>query len=255
MRGNSRTWRPTRAPTRHAAAALALLLMAAPALGSSVAPLNLQELADLAAQVIVGRVVTSESGWVASPRRIETRLTFADVEVLKGPPVAAGENLLLTVPGGTVGSVSERLTGAPLLEPDQTWVLFILPEYRTHPVAGLAQGAFRVQADEQGILRVIDATGRPLVGFDADGYPEVAPQTGHAAAAHLRAQRGARVRPPASASRAGLALDEFRARLAPVLAASRAHSLTGPAGQRVLVKHRSVPLRVSAPADSRRDLP
>jgi len=237
--------RPGHGTTR-VAGVLAVLMLVAPASASSVIPMSLATLADHAGQVIVGEVASVRPHWADGPRRIQTEVVFEHVEYLKGKLADSGDTFVLLVPGGTVGELTLRLADTPVFAVGDKWVLFLLPEYKTYPVVGLAQGAFRVQTSPDGVARVYDAVGQPVAGFDADGFMQLAPGAQSDAAARLAGSKKLRVRAPVAQPPAQpLAYDEFLALLRPVLTQSRPHALAGPAGKPALVQQRSVPLRLA----------
>jgi hypothetical protein len=208
--------------------------------------MDLPTMADHAGQVIVGTVDGVRSYWAGEPRRIESEITLKDVRYLKGAWDGAGETFTLVVPGGTMGDITARLADAPVLKAGETWVLFVLPTCKTHPVVGLHQGAFRVVRGADGVERVQTAGGRAIVDMDAAGRVETVRPARRDVRAQLVAEHGVRVRPPtATEARAGMELDAFVARLRPTLAGSRDHGLAGPAGKRVAGARRAVPLRVA----------
>ena len=220
---------------------------------TNVAPMTLPALADHAGQVIVGRVAAIQSYWADDPQRIESAVTLEHVEYLKGALPAAGASFTLIVPGGKVGEMELRLGCAPRLAVGEKWMLFLLPRYKTFPTVGVAQGAFRIAADAEGVERVYSAAALPVIGTDAKGFVEVA--TGRPSFAPEQVVASDNVHLAAAQARAGapqaVSFAEFRAQLQPVLAASRDHHLTAPAGQRVLVQYRAAPLQLSPAARER----
>jgi hypothetical protein len=221
-------------------------------------------LADLAGQVLCGRIVEVRSYWADNPRRIESEVVLHGVEYWKGGPPQPGDSFRLVVPGGQVGDTGQRVCCTPEFRVGQRWVLFLLPEYRSFPVAGLWQGAFQLVPDAQGVERVVQGGALPVAALQADGFFRALPASDRAhGSSHAIAADNARLVEPrqpllaadgdataasAAAPAAALSLDDFRAALQPILAASRQHELTGPAGRRVLVQYRPVPLRTSGPA-------
>lgn len=202
-------------------AALTLCLPASAALAASVVPMTVATLADHAGQVVSGEVTAVESYWTGRPARIESRVTFESVSYLKGAHPGAGDTFALTVPGGRVDTFEMRLEGAPRFEVGQSWLLFVLPAYRTHPVVGISQGAFRIARDADGVERV-ERDGRAVLGLDGQGFVRLA----DAARAEGDAPH------PAALTRG-----EFVELVAPILAASRDHALAEPAGRRLPVRY------------------
>lgn len=182
-------------------------MFASAAIASSVVPMSVATMADHAGQVITGDVVALRSYWIDEPRRIETEVTFAGVTYLKGAPADADGTFTLRVPGGTIGDLQMRIEGAPRFAAGETWLLFLLPTYKTFPVVGIDQGAYRVVHDADGVDRV-----------HRGGLPDGEPQ-------------------PA------LSYAQFAGQIAPILDASRDHGLTEPAGRPAPVRHEAVPLR------------
>lgn len=251
-----------------AALAFGLLVAcgASAAMASSVAPMTIGEMADHAAQVIVGEVSAVRSYWHDGRRRIESEVMLANVEYWKGGEAVAGEAFRLIVPGGEVDARRYRLCCAPEFSVGQRRILFLLQEYRTFPTVGLWQGAFLLHRDHAGIERVYQDGGGAVVGIGEDGNLRVevdGSMGANAPHAHARAVRNAGAggraldrlrgttgpavrevtRPDAPAE--AMTLAQFRERLMPVLAASRQHRLHGPAGQPVDVALQPTNLKLS----------
>jgi len=217
-----------------------------PVVGSTVVPMTIDALANYAGQVILGRVTSVRSYWAESPRRIETEVAFAEVEYLKGWLPDAGLTFTLIVPGGTVDGYTLRLAEAPTLAPGEKWLLFLLPEYKTYPVVGIAQGAFRIDADPAGVERVGDAVRRTIAGVDPQGLIQTLQPTRNVTAAPVRANH-LRIKTTAGGApnTPSMTLADFRAYLQPILERSRDHALRVPAGRPVKVRHQPVPLRLA----------
>jgi len=214
------------------ASALGLLFALAPSTRAAhVAPLSAAELADHAAQVIVGDVIAQRSYWAQDPRRIETELTFANVRYLKGRLPDSAETFTLVLPGGQVGETQMRLCCAPEFAPGQRWCLFLLAESSFYPIVGFNQGALRIVADAEGVERVHTADGRAVTGLDELGFVQAAPGPSPEAPV-VRAAHGVRIlprdpQPPVAAKSFAALLEE----LEPVLATSRPIALQAPAGR------------------------
>lgn len=236
--------------------ALAALFGPSPAEAGSVVAMNVPTMADLAGQVIVGTVASSQSGWADNPRRIETVVLFRDVEYLKGRHRDATGEFTLIVPGGRVASTHMRLCCAPEFRAGERWLLFLLPEYKTFPVVGLSQGAFRICADEAGVPRVYDAAGSPVAGLDAEQFVRAERRAIEGAHRRLVSAENARLKgaavAEALAAPTAMPLGEFAGALRPILAASRDHGMTAPAGRPAAVNVRATGL-IRSEAEAGRD--
>ncbi|UCF33236.1 MAG: hypothetical protein JSV78_12975 [Phycisphaerales bacterium] len=230
--------------------ALGIGILASPAAASTVMPMNIQTMADHAGQVIVGKVAAIRSYWADADtprRRIESEVTFEDVEYLKGANDQAKAAFTLTIPGGTVGEFSMHVGCAPKFAVGDKWILFLLPTYKTFPVVGLYQGAFLVRPDEKGVERVFevrDGAIQPVTGLDEGGFVQVKAPHAPNVDERLRGQSGLRVvtNTPGEEPAGALSYEDFVGQIQPALAASRNHHLTEPAGKRVLMQKRAVPL-------------
>ncbi|HVP13360.1 MAG TPA: hypothetical protein VMV94_19455 [Phycisphaerae bacterium] len=249
-------------------------MLVAAARADGVIPLTLDTMADYAGQVITGEVVSVRSYWAENPRRIESEVTLQNVDYLKGRLSDSKSTFKLIVPGGKVGDWQMQIGCAPTFATGQRWVLFLLPVYKTFPVVGLHQGAFRVEPDTEGVARVYDASGGAVIGIGKDGFfqtvsrpakglPTAAgrdgdrsssAQAGTTAAGeaprpapqdNLVAADGVRVRfvDSRSASPQALSYDDFAAVIRPVLERSKAYRSTLPAGQRDLSPYVPVPIK------------
>ncbi len=220
-----------------------LALSSGAATATTVIPMSLDTLADHAGQVIVGTISSQQSYWTTHPRRIETQVVLSDVEFLKGPPAVAASDFQLILPGGRVGTTQMRIAGAPDLKTGERWLLFLLPAYKTYPTVGIAHGAFKIETDGD-VPRVYSATSGPVVSVDTKGFVQTGSADVHAVGEHLLGEHGARALSPTvtGASQAAVSYAEFLDRLSPVLAASRDHQLTRPAGQPVRVQYTAAPL-------------
>ncbi len=232
------------------AAASAHLMLWTAAEASSVKPMTVETLADHSGQVVVGTVASVRSYWATDPRRIESEITLAEVEYLKGRLPGSQSTFSFIAPGGEVDEVRMTVCCAPEFQVGEKWILFLLPSYRTYPVVGIYQGAFLVRPDEDGIERIVSRRhGReePVTGIDSDGFIQHGLRGGGRAPAHVLQTRNVRVLTPAetTGARPAVSYEDFVTRLRPVLQASRDHKLTEPAGRRILVEYRAVPLQPS----------
>ena len=227
-------------------------LAATAAHATTVTPMNVDRLSDLAGQVIVGNVAAVNSYWASDPIRIETEVIFDDVSFLKGELPDAPPGFALVVPGGTVGDFTMRIAGAPTFRVGEKRLLFLLPTYKTFPAVGVDQGAFSIRPDQSGVDRVYQSSGLPVAGFDSNGFvrtAKISPTRRHNLP---RAIPGESIRPrpiaeaqPAPQPTTALSLDEFIQQISPALDASRDHQLSEPAGRRIPVQYIPVPLKSS----------
>jgi hypothetical protein len=165
------------------------------------------------------------------------------VEYLKGRLAdSSSSSFKLIVPGGNVGEWGMRISDAPTFAEGEKCILFILPTYRTFPVVGLSQGCFRVQAGADGVERVYNAEREPVKGLGNDGFVQVAARPVGDVRQYLVAENNVRVKPPAEQAvprEEAMSLADFRAMIQPIVAASKSHQLTEPAGRPVFETPRS----------------
>lgn len=117
------------------------------------------------AEVIVVATVTARQGTLGDDgHTIYTRVTLADIEVIKGDVPAAVFDLRL--PGGVVGDHAQVYAGIPRLEQGQRYVLFIRGQQREFiPLVGAFQGVYQVVNDADGTAHVVrsDHLANPVV--------------------------------------------------------------------------------------------
>jgi len=162
--------------------ALCLVLAAAPpAEATTLIRAGLETLTAQNELAVYGRVLDIYSYWDATHSQILTDVRLKPAEVLKGTPPAA--DLKVTLVGGTVGSTTMLLIGAPTLVPGQDYVVFIsqtdlLPDQA--PVMTIPdhiQGVFDVVKSDSGSTAagtraVSQALTHPLLP-DAAGITDV----------------------------------------------------------------------------------
>lgn len=235
-----------------ALAAAAASFLAAPAHACTASPMSMDVMADHAAQVVIGEVTMIRSYWTEDGRAIESEITLTGVEYLKGRRADSRSVMTLKVPGGTVGSITMRLCCVPEIQAGERYAMFLLPEYRTYPTVGMAQGLFKIERDEDGRDRVLSANGLAIAGLDQQGMPFTIVQRGsELARTRLVGENGAALRVDAMApgEKAApvrpMALDAFKTQLRPILARSRAHAFDGQAGRRIAVELRPTTLKLA----------
>ena len=219
--------------------------------------MTVKTMADHAGQVVVGTIASTRSYWAANPKRIESEVTLRDVEFLKGRRSRSTASLTFTLPGGRVGTTTMKLGCAPAFLVGEKWMLFLLPTYKTFPVVGIAEGALRIEPDEEGVERVHTASGEVVTGLDSAGFVRLRGGSAGSAARARHASHGTNLVQPAGGAGGDLPAVESRAfinAIRPMLAASKEHQLSSSAGQRAtgtptpLV---AMPLQTSAEFEAR----
>jgi len=231
-------------------------------------------LSDYAGQVVAGNVTAVRSYWADEPRRIESEVTIENVRYLKGTLPDSKATFTLIVPGGKVDDWQMQIGCAPTFAVGQRWVLFLLPSYKTFPVVGLHQGAFRIESDSEGTARVYDASGGAVVNLGKDGFFQVVNRSTDESSAPAAQDKGRNttaakdgmttetvqhptpranllstdnvrvqfVGPPLPSAQA-MSYDDFVALIRPHLERSKVHRLTSPAGRPVLSPYVAVPMK------------
>ena len=134
-----------------------VLGLAGPALGTVVEHLDFKGLEEYADVVVLGAVVGTHSEWTADAKTIVTLTRIWVQRKLKGDPGAG--DITVTVLGGTVGSHTVRVPGAPSFLVGERVFLFLQRRADgSYGVVSLAQGSFKVHKDP--------ATGRDVLRRD-----------------------------------------------------------------------------------------
>jgi len=109
---------------------------------------DLNELTRDAQTIARGRVVAVESRWSDDRQRIETLVTLAAENYLKG---ALGEHVDFIVPGGRLGRFRSIVVGAPQFRAGDRIIVFLGARAPSLPhVIGLTQGLFRIVQQSDG---------------------------------------------------------------------------------------------------------
>lgn len=132
-----------------------------------IVPIEFRELVATAPVILHGQVVDVRSGWVDGRRSVETFVTVAVAEYLKGN---LGENVTVRVPGGQLGRYRTVFVGAPEFQAGDEVVLFLKSGGPSYPyIIGLSQGAFRVVAEARTGRRMVTT---PIVMGKGGDEPE-----------------------------------------------------------------------------------
>lgn len=123
-------------------AILLFILLIPGALGAHVAQMTSRELAAASANVVVAVVEGREVRWNDRHTLLMTDYTLRVEDRLRG---RAPERLTLTVPGGTLGDLSDEVCTTVDLETGARYLLFLdsLDRPSLAPIVGAAQGVFR----------------------------------------------------------------------------------------------------------------
>ena len=142
------TW-STRSVAVCLAAAIALAWIPSSIVRATVlVPVELPELTADATVVVRGTVVATEARWLEGRRGIETIVTLAASDYLKGN---LGRSPTFRVPGGQMGPYRSIMVGAPVFHEGDDVVLFLSAGGAAVPhIIGFNQGVYRVRADDRG---------------------------------------------------------------------------------------------------------
>ena len=124
-------------------ACVALIVVAAiSADATTIVPAEFSDMVSGSHAIVHGTVVDVESRTTGDRRAIETVVTLAIADALKGP---AATHVVFRVPGGTVGRYRRVMVGAPVFADGDEVVLFLRGRAPAMPMPfGLSQGVYRV---------------------------------------------------------------------------------------------------------------
>ncbi len=114
----------------------------APARAATFLAQSVEETARTSDAVVRGTVIGMSSRWVGT--RIVTDVEIAVTSAWKGAP---GRTVTVTVPGGAVGDLAQRVDAAPEFTVGEDVVVFVqrAPRGKMLRVNGLAMGKYRVE--------------------------------------------------------------------------------------------------------------
>ncbi len=113
--------------------------------------LSLRDLCERSNNIILARVISTQSFFNDKEKRILTNIKVEVTENFKGE-LKPSSNLVFTVLGGTVNGTSTFVLDAPTFNVNEESILFLssvnLPNnQKNHVVVGLSQGKFNVSID------------------------------------------------------------------------------------------------------------
>ena len=118
----------------------------------TVLPADFNEMVAGSELIVHGRVTDVRSQMTGGRRSIESIVTVAVIDSLKGAP---GREVVFRVPSGQVGRYRRVLVGSPEFAPGQEVVLFLSGRAPALPMPfGLAQGVYRVGRAADGAAMV-----------------------------------------------------------------------------------------------------
>lgn len=141
----------------------AVLLLCLSAGATTMLRVDVPELTRSADAIVQGTVRRMESRWSGDGRRIVTDVEIQVAEALKGQP---GDTVLVTLPGGRMGELGQKVSGEASFAPGEEVVVFL---QRRGPqafrVSAMAQGKYQVQRSPDGtrVMAVQDSTAEALV--------------------------------------------------------------------------------------------
>ena len=145
----------------------AALILVLPALAHATVqvPVEFGEMVQGSQLVVHGRVVDVRSQQTGDRRSIETIVTVAVAEALKGQP---GETVTFRMPGGDVGRIRRVMVGVPRFTSGDDVIVFLRGAPPALPtVFGLSQGLYRVARTSDGRAVVAPAIlTSPAVGTE-----------------------------------------------------------------------------------------
>ena len=152
---------------------VAVCLMTTAATAMVVVPAEFSEMVTASDLVVHGRVVAIRPQLVGDRRTIETVITVAVVDALKGQP---GETVYFRVPGGQVGRYRRVMVGAPEFAEGEEVVIFLKGRAPGVPFPfGLSQGVYRVVHAAGGSTLVTPPTVSEAPGRVVRGDPSRRP--------------------------------------------------------------------------------
>ena len=157
------------------AVAAALTLASASNVSGSVAKaMQFEEKVSRADSVVLGEVVRSSSRFDDSGKWIVTDTTLRVERALKG---TAASEIVITVPGGSVGGVHQQTVGVPRFDEGSEKVVFLKQNDSGATVVGMSQGTYDVHVNGSG-AKVVQPMSSELILVDARSGMVVAPDEG-----------------------------------------------------------------------------
>jgi hypothetical protein len=152
-----------------------LALSAGSAVATVMMPMSLEEMSVEAKLVVTGKVLSAQSAWDESHRRIFTYTEIQVVEKIAGD--AEPRTLVIRTMGGEVGDIGMNVSGTPRFATNEEVLVFLRQdpvEAQSYQVIGMSQGKFKVVRPEKGPVEVVPSTaGLAFVKRDQGGSYKV----------------------------------------------------------------------------------
>ena len=161
--------------------AVVLLTASVPANAATVEAMTLEEMAQRADFIFVGRAVDSRADWNVQRTRIYTYTTFQVERFIKGGTGGGSgeEQVTLRLWGGELGPMRSIVPGTPQFAPGEEVLLFCVGSGARIPtLLGLALGKFTLTRDDAGeTMLKRDISGLVLANYRTNSQPAGTPPT------------------------------------------------------------------------------
>lgn len=135
------------------------LVLALPAMATSMVAQDLTALTRASDAVVHGKVKNVESHWTGDHKQIVTDVQIDVSEFIKGK---GAKTLVVQQPGGEVGDIGQKVSGLASFSPGEEVVVFLERQAEDrYRVSGMAQGKFRVErsSDQKASFAIPDSVG------------------------------------------------------------------------------------------------
>ena len=161
--------------------AVVILTASVPANAATVEAMTLEEMAQRADFIFVGRAVDSRADWNVQRTRIYTYTTFQVERFIKGGTGGGSgeEQVTLRLWGGELGPMRSIVPGTPQFAPGEEVLLFCVGSGARIPtLLGLALGKFTLTRDDAGeTMLKRDISGLVLANYRTNSQPAGTPPT------------------------------------------------------------------------------
>ena len=157
---------------------LVLLLLTASGRATMLLELGLKDLVERSDKIVEAQVTAVITRWNKDSSLIETFVRLNITDDLTGDE--EGEEIIITQPGGMIGTITLTVEGTPSYQAGEQVLLFLYQDalnrtvYRT---TGMFQGKYRMYPDSEGVMYLsqdttVSAGLLPVDGRDLESAPE-----------------------------------------------------------------------------------